>query len=37
MRKTNKHRPWWNKCADERPCLCTQMSGWNLTEGIWCG
>jgi len=36
-RKTNKHRTWWRKCTDERACLCTQMSGSHLTEGIWCG
>jgi len=33
----NKHRTWWRKCTDESVCLCTQMSGSNLIEGIWCG
>ena len=24
------------KCTGESACLCTQMSGSNLSEGIWC-
>ena len=37
MRKTNKHITWGRKCTDESACLCKQMSGPNLVEGIWCG
>jgi len=25
------------KCTDESASLCTQMTGSNLIEGIWCG
>jgi len=36
-KKTNEHRTWWRKCTGETACLCTQMSGSNLSEGFWCG
>ena len=37
IRKTNKHKPRWRKCIEESACQCTQMSGSNLIEGLWCG
>ena len=33
-KKTNEHRTWWRKYTGETACLCTQMSGSNLSEGI---
>ena len=35
-KKTNERRTWWRKCTGETACLCTQMSGSNLSEGFWC-
>ena len=34
--KTNERRTL-RKCTGESACLCTQMSGSNLSEGNWCG
>ena len=36
-KKTNERRTWWRNCTGETACLCTQMSGSNLSEGFLCG
>ena len=32
-KKTSERRTWWRICTGETACLCTQMSGSNLSEG----